>query len=74
MYEPPEDADACALMTFTPSFDASLRRETDFFPLVPALGTAKSTFELGMEHLLTRMPRGQALDSINAFSQLRYAL
>ncbi|GAA6024884.1 hypothetical protein JCM8202_003768 [Rhodotorula sphaerocarpa] len=30
----------------------------------------KSTFELGMEHLLTRMPRGQALDSINAFSQL----
>lgn len=27
-----------------------------------------------MEHLLTRMPRGQALDSINAFSQLRYAL
>lgn len=31
---------------------------------------SKSTFELGMEHLLTRMPRGQALDSINAFSQL----
>ncbi|POY71773.1 hypothetical protein BMF94_5134 [Rhodotorula taiwanensis] len=31
---------------------------------------SKSTFELGMEHLLTRMPRGQALDSITAFSQL----
>ncbi|GAA5861803.1 hypothetical protein JCM3774_001307 [Rhodotorula dairenensis] len=31
---------------------------------------SKSTFELGMEHLLTRMPREQALDSISAFAQL----
>lgn len=31
----------------------------------------KSTFDLGMEHLLNKMPRAQALDSIRAFSGLR---
>ncbi|BGP31889.1 hypothetical protein JCM10296v2_003668 [Rhodotorula toruloides] len=30
----------------------------------------KSTFELGMDHLLNRMPRGQAIDSIQAFTTL----
>ncbi|GAA5840252.1 hypothetical protein JCM3766R1_001437 [Sporobolomyces carnicolor] len=30
----------------------------------------KSTFDLGMEHLLNKMPRAQALDSIRAFSGL----
>ncbi|GAA6015111.1 hypothetical protein JCM11491_001668 [Sporobolomyces phaffii] len=30
----------------------------------------KSTFDLGMDHLLNKMPRAQALDSIRAFSGL----
>ncbi|GEM07394.1 E3 ubiquitin-protein ligase UBR7 [Rhodotorula toruloides] len=30
----------------------------------------KSTFDLGMDHLLNRMPRGQAIDSIQAFTTL----
>ena len=33
--------------------------------------TDKSTFDLGMDHLLNKMPRAQALDSIRAFSGLR---
>lgn len=58
----------------TPAFYSFMPLYTDTLIPAPPCGTAKSTFELGMEHLLTRMPRGQALDSINAFSQLRCAL
>ncbi|GAA5982019.1 hypothetical protein JCM10908_004706 [Rhodotorula pacifica] len=47
-----------------------LLEEEDVYEPLEDADASKSTFELGMEHLLTKMPRGQALDSINAFSQL----
>jgi len=67
-YSPPEDEQA---RKFSFLYDVT-------FTLIPVLSlfshvtrVDQSTFDLGMDHLLNKMPRAQALDSIRAFSGLR---
>lgn len=63
VFEPPEDPDART------SCHASLL-QTPRITADPVFSVDKSTFDLGMEHLLNRMPRDQALDSVRAFTTL----
>ncbi|GAA5885096.1 hypothetical protein JCM16303_006401 [Sporobolomyces ruberrimus] len=59
--------DECAPMFY--DFPYLLEEEEEYAP--PEDEQAhKSTFDLGMDHLLNKMPRAQALDSIRAFSGL----
>ncbi|GAA6063129.1 hypothetical protein JCM10212_002332 [Sporobolomyces blumeae] len=57
----------CSSMFY--DFPYMVEEEEEYVPPEDA-DAHKSTFDLGMEHLLTKMPRAQALDSIRAFSGL----
>lgn len=64
VFEPPEDPDARASLSL--SFDVT----SSLADVLLVLLADKSTFELGMNHLLTRMPRIQAINSLQAFGGL----
>ncbi|GAA5855792.1 hypothetical protein JCM5353_001505 [Sporobolomyces roseus] len=62
----------CRCEECLPMFDEfpyMLEEEDEYAPPEDA-EAHKSTFDLGMDHLLNKMPRAQALDSIRAFSGL----